>query len=64
MKPSELTEEQKAKLKSCKDSAELMSMLNDMGVELTDEQLQAAAGGGPEDWNTCPYYVPDCPFLK
>ena len=49
MKPTALTEDQKAKLKSCKDSTELKSMLNDMGVELTDEQLEAAAGGG-EDW--------------
>ena len=45
---NELTEEQKAKLKSCKDSAELQSMLSTMGIELTDEQLEAAAGGG--DW--------------
>ena len=43
---NELTEEQKTKLKSCKDPAELQSMLNGMGVELSDEQLEAAAGGG------------------
>ena len=49
MDPNMLTNEQKAKLKSCKDSAELQSMLNSMGVELSDEQLEAAAGGG--DWN-------------
>ena len=45
MKEIELTDEQKAKLKSCGDSAELKSMLNTMGIELTDEQLEAAAGG-------------------
>ena len=49
MNPNKLTDEQKAKLKSCKDSSELQAMLNDMGVELTDEQLEAAAGGG-KDW--------------
>ena len=60
MNPNELTEEQKAKLKSCKDPAELQSMLNDMGVELTDEQLQAAAGCDPQwggvCWNYCLNY--------
>ena len=56
MKPSDLTEEQKAKLKSCKDSAELKSMLSDMGVELTDEQLEAAAGGN--QWIPCPSVIP------
>ena len=49
MNPSNLTDEQKAKLKSCKDSAELQSMLSSMGVELTDEQLETAAGGGSWD---------------
>ena len=52
MSPDELTEEQKAKLKSCRDSAELQSMLNSMGVELTDEQLEEASGGGK--WYNCP----------
>ena len=51
MNPNELTDEQKAKLKSCKDPAEFQSMLNDMGVELTDEQLEAAAGG--DKWDNC-----------
>ena len=48
MDPKELTDEQKMKLKSCKDPAELQSMLGTMGIELTDEQLEAAAGGS--DW--------------
>ena len=57
MKPEDLTDEHKAKLKSCKDSAELQSMLNGMGVELTDEQLEAAAGG--TDWMPpCPSVIP------
>ena len=48
MNPNKLTDEQKAKLESCKDPAELKSMLSSMGVELTDEQLeelQAATTG-------------------
>ena len=60
MNPNNLTDEQKAKLKSCKDSAELQSMLNNMGVELTDEQLEAAAGGNPEDWEKCKRFEPPC----
>lgn len=61
MKPDELTDEQKAKLQSCKDPAELQSMLNSMGIELTDEQLEAAAGGcdptwGGVCWNYCLNY--------
>ncbi len=52
MKPNELTDEQKAKLKSCKDTDELMSALGTMGIELTDEQLDAVAGGAV--WETCP----------
>ena len=51
MNPNELTDEQKAKLKSCKDSAEMMSMLGDMGIELSDEQLEAASGG--DKWDNC-----------
>ena len=51
MNPNELTDEQKAKLKSCKDSSELMSMLGNMGIELSDEQLEAASGG--DKWDGC-----------
>ena len=51
MKPNELTDEQKEKLKSCKDAAELKSMLTTMGVELTDEQLEKAASG--TKWYVC-----------
>ena len=54
MKPEELTEEQKTKLKSCKNTDELMSMLGTMGIELTDEQLDAVAGGG--SWGGCEGY--------
>jgi hypothetical protein len=51
MKLNELTEEQQAKLKSCRDSKELMSALGEMGIELTDEQLDAVAGG--KEWYKC-----------
>ena len=51
MKLNELTEEQIAKLKSCRDSGELMSELSMMGIELTDEQLNTVAGSG--EWYSC-----------
>ena len=51
MNPNELTDEQKAKLRSCKDTAELQSMLSEMGIELTDEQLDSVAGG--DKWDQC-----------
>ena len=60
MKPYELTDEQKAKLKSCKDSAELKSMLNELGLELTDEELEAAAGGEDKGWSSCSDHVCTC----
>ena len=59
MKPEELTAEQKEKLKACTDSSELMSALGTMGIELTDEQLDAVAGG--KNWeDTCKNFT-KCP---
>ena len=52
MKPEELTAEQKEKLQACKNTDELMSALSGMGIALTDEQLDAVAGGG-SNWNQC-----------
>ena len=59
---NELTEEQKTKLKSCKDATELKAMLDTMGIKLSDEQLEAASGG--INWDVCPSYVPGCAFLS
>ncbi len=61
MKPEELTAEQKEKLKACKDSNEMMSMLGEMGIELTDEQLDAVAGGD-KNWYKCDNY--HCIFVS
>ena len=57
MKPDELTDEQKARLKSCRDSAELTAMLNSMGADLTDEQLEAVAVGS-DCWDKCECHGP------
>ena len=47
----DLTPEQKAKALACTSSEEVVELAKELGVELTDEQLDAIAGG--EDWNDC-----------
>ena len=41
-----LSEEQIAKVKSCKNHEELLVLAKAEGIELTDEQLSAISGGG------------------
>lgn len=41
----DLTEEQIAKAKTCKNQNELLELAKNEGVELTDEQLAAISGG-------------------
>ena len=41
-----LTEEQIAKVKACKNQEELLKLAKEEGIELTEEQLSAASGGG------------------
>ena len=40
-----LTEEQIAKIKACKNHDEILALIKNEGVELTDEQLAAVTGG-------------------
>ena len=40
-----LNEEQIAKVKACNNQEELLQLAKEEGVELTDEQLEAANGG-------------------
>ena len=40
-----LTEEQIAKVKACGNTADLIQLAKDEGVELNEEQLQAVSGG-------------------
>ena len=42
-----LTEEQIAKIKTCKSSEEILSLAKSEGVELNDEQLQAYEDAWP-----------------
>ena len=41
-----LTPELMERAKACANSEELMALAKEEGVELTDEQLEAVAGGG------------------
>ena len=41
-----LTEEQIAKVKSCKNHEELLELAKAEGIELTEEQLSTISGGG------------------
>lgn len=45
MEFNDLTEEQKAKLKACKSTEELVALAETTGVDLTEEQLEGVAGG-------------------
>ena len=40
-----LTEEQIAKVKACKNQEEVLALVREEGIELTDEQLEAVSGG-------------------
>ena len=40
-----LSEEQIAKLKECKNKEEILAIIKEEGVELTDDQLEAVSGG-------------------
>ena len=44
------------KLKSAKTADELVELAKAEGVELTDDQLEAIAGG--EDWRSCEAFSP------
>ena len=50
----DLTPEQKAKAMACTSSEELVAFAKENGIKLTDEQLDAIAGG--DDWCKCPDY--------
>ena len=41
----DLTEEQMKKARECKTTEELINLAREEGIELTDEQLDAVAGG-------------------
>ena len=48
-----LSDEVKAKVKDCKTTEDIMKLAQSEGIELTEEQLEAVAGGSP--WGCKPY---------
>lgn len=55
LKDSELQE----KAKACKTPEELLALVKEEGVDLTDEDLKGISGGGSWDWDDdCSSY--DC----
>ena len=50
-----LSDEQKQLLKNCGSTEELMKLIQEQGIELTDDQLEAISGG--EDlWDPVDHY--------
>ena len=58
----DLTEQQKKELKEAKTKEELNALVSPAGFELTDDELDAAAGGGWFEDNFCPEW--GCPQDK
>ena len=51
----DLTEEQIAKAKACKDEEEILTAVKEEGIELSTEQLEADSGGcGTTEIAPCP----------
>ena len=59
-----LTEEQIAKVKACKNQEELLALAKEEGVELTDDQLEAVAGGGCSSDDGDVMECPECHSTK
>ena len=55
-----LTEEQLAKAKLCKNTKEVLELIKEEGVELTQEQLEAVNGGGCTTYDKTP--CPACGY--
>lgn len=53
-----LSEEQLNKIKSCKDTQEMLEVAKQEGIELTEEQLEAVSGGGC--WSSITRTCPEC----
>ena len=52
----DLTPEQMEKARQCKNPSDLIELAKSEGIELTDGQLEAIAGG--EDWRSCESFSP------
>jgi len=57
MKLEDLTPEQQEQVKSCKTPEDMLAVAKALGYKLSDEELDAIAGGGfwdHDDSNVCP----------
>ena len=50
MANSQMSEDSLERIQACTDAQEVLAVLADEGFELTDEQLEAVAGGLAADW--------------
>ena len=57
-----LTPEQKEKARNCKSVEELTEFVEDEGIELSDEDLDAISGG--DDWGGCSDHECGVPFYR
>ena len=55
MKYEDLPAELKEKARKCENAEELLSLARDEGIDLTDEQIEAIAGGR-SDWVAGVFY--------
>ena len=63
MKLEDLTPEQQEKAKGCKTTEELFALAEAEGIELSDSELEAIAGG--EEWySLCEDNEGNCPKYK
>lgn len=64
MEHRDLTPEQREKAKACKSAEDILSLANEEGYELSDEQLEAVSGGDWDCWSVCTKYKhgPTCPM--
>ena len=46
-----LTEEQKTRLENCKSKEEILKIVDEENIELSDEDLKKISGGGPNGFD-------------
>ena len=62
MDPENITPELMEKARACKSAEELTALAESEGIELSDEQLDAVAGGS--GWKGCSDYHCGVPFYR